>query len=115
MNLNLVNEITKSQLRTDIPDIRTGMTVRVHVKIQEGDKTRIQVFEGVVIGLTGSGIGKTFTVRKMSNGVGVERTFPVNSPIMDKVEVVRRGKIRRSKLYYLRGRSGKASRIEEKR
>ena len=115
MNLGLVKKITDSQLRTDVPDLRTGMTVKVHVKIQEGDKFRIQVFEGVVIGLTGSGIAKTFTVRKISNGVGVERTFPVHTPIIDKIEVVRRGKVRRGKLYYLRGRSGKASRIEEKR
>ena len=115
MNLNLVKEITKSQMRNDIPDLRTGCTARVHVKIKEGDKTRIQVYEGVVIGMTGSGIAKTFTVRKMSSGVGVERTFPVHSPIIDKIEVVRYGKVRRSKLYYLRGRSGKASRSEEKR
>ena len=115
MNLGLVKEITKSQMRNDVPDLRTGCTVRVHVKIQEGGKTRIQVYEGIVIGMTGSGIAKTFTVRKMSSSVGVERTFPVHSPIIDKIEVVRYGKVRRSKLYYLRGRSGKASRIVEKR
>ena len=115
MNLAVVDEITKTQLRNDVPDFRTGSTVKVHVKIKEGDKTRIQVYEGVVIGTTGTGIAKTFTVRKISNGIGVERTFPVNSPIIDKIEVVRHGKVRRSKLYYLRGRSGKASRIEEKR
>ena len=115
MKLSVLNEITKTQLRNDVPDFRTGSTVRVHVKIKEGDKTRIQNFEGVVIGTTGTGIAKTFTVRKISNGVGVERTFPVNSPIIDRIELVRHGKVRRSKLYYLRGRSGKASRIEEKR
>ncbi len=115
MKLNLVDEITKSQLRTDVPELRPGMTVKVHVKIQEGGKTRIQVFEGVVIALNGRGIGATFTVRKMSNGIGVERTFPVNSPIIEKIEVSRVGKVRRAKLFYLRGRSGKASRIEEKR
>ena len=115
MNLGLVKEITNAQLRNDVPELRSGSTVRVHVKIQEGDKTRIQVYEGVVIGTNGSGIAKTFTVRKMSSGIGVERTFPVHSPIIDKIELVRRGKVRRSKLYYLRGRSGKASRIEEKR
>jgi len=115
MNLGLVDQITKSQLRDDVPELRSGQTVRVHVKIQEGDKSRIQIFEGVVIGTTGSGIAKTVTVRKMSNGVGVERVFPVHSPIVDKFEVVRVGKVRRSKLYYLRGRSGKKSRIEEKR
>ncbi len=115
MNLNVVDEITKSQLRNDIPYFTTGCTVKVHVKIKEGDKSRIQIFEGVVIGFTGKGIARTFTVRKISNGVGVERTFPINSPIIDKIEVVRFGKVRRGKLYYLRGRSGKASRIEEKR
>jgi large subunit ribosomal protein L19 len=115
MNLGLVNEIAKSQIRSDIPALRTGQTVRVSVKIQEGDKTRIQVYEGVVTGVKGRGISKTFTVRKVSNGIGVERIFPVNSPIIDKVEVVRQGKVRRSRLYYLRDRSGKSSRIEEKR
>lgn len=115
MNLNLVEEITKEQLRKDVPYFTTGCTVKVHVMIKEGEKTRIQVFEGVVIGTNGQGIGKTFTVRKMSNGIGVERTFPVNSPIISKIEVVRFGKVRRGKLFYLRGRSGKASRIVEKR
>lgn len=115
MNLNVVDQITKSQLRPDVPELRPGMTVKVSVKIKEGDKTRIQVFEGVVIAMNGHGIGATFTVRKMSNGIGVERTFPVNSPIIDKIEVARVGKVRRAKLFYLRGRSGKASRIEEKR
>lgn len=115
MKLDLVNQITKTQIRNDIPYFQTGCTVKVHVKIQEGDKTRIQVFEGVVIAINGKGISKTFTVRKMSSGIGVERTFPVNSPIIDKIEVVRFGKVRRAKLFYLRGRSGKASRIEEKR
>ncbi|MCF0111086.1 MAG: 50S ribosomal protein L19 [Erysipelotrichaceae bacterium] len=113
MNLGLVREITKSQLRDDIPDFRPGCTVKVYVQIKEGEKSRIQLFEGVVIARGGKGIGETFTVRKMSNGVGVERTFPVHSPVIDHVDVVRRGKVRRAKLYYLRGRSGKASRIEE--
>lgn len=113
MNLQLVNEVTKSQLRTDIPEFRSGCTVRVHVKIKEGDKSRIQVFEGLVIKRQGGGISETFTVRKISNQIGVERTFPVHSPIIDKIEVIRRGKVRRNKLYYLRGRSGKASRIKE--
>lgn len=113
--MNLVDKITNAQLRNDVPNIKTGATVRVSVKIQEGDKTRIQVYEGLVIGTTGTGIAKTFTVRKNSSGVGVERVFPVHSPIIDKIEVVRYGKVRRGKLYYLRGRSGKASRIEEKR
>lgn len=113
MNLNLVNEITKNQLRNDIPDFRPGCTVRVDVKIKEGEKSRIQAFEGLVIVKQGRGIGETFTVRKISSGVGVERTFPVHSPIIDKITVVRRGKVRRSKLFYLRGLSGKAARIKE--
>ncbi len=113
MNLGLVNEVTKNQLRTDIPEFRTGCTVRVHVRIKEGDKTRIQIFEGLVIVRQGGGISETFTVRKISNGVGVERTFPLHSPIIDKIEVVRRGKVRRNRLYYLRGLSGKAARIKE--
>ncbi|MEG0176908.1 50S ribosomal protein L19 [Anaerorhabdus sp.] len=113
MNLNLVNEITKTQLRTDIPEFRPGCTVRVDVRIKEGDKSRIQAFEGLVIVKQGSGIGETFTVRKISSGVGVERTFPIHSPIIDKITVVRKGKVRRSKLFYLRGLSGKAARIKE--
>lgn len=113
MNLNLVNEVTKSQLKSDIPEFRSGCTVKVHVKIKEGDKSRIQVFEGLVISKKGGGISETFTVRKISNQIGVERTFPVHSPIIDKIEVVRKGKVRRNKLFYLRGLSGKASRIKE--
>ena len=115
MNLNLVNEITKDQLKTDLPEIKAGMTVRVDVRIKEGDKSRIQAFEGVVIKVQGSGIGETFTVRKLSSGVGVERTFPMQSPVIDKVTVLRVGKVRRSKLYYLRSRSGKSARIKEVR
>ncbi len=115
MNLNLVNEITKDQLKTDLPEIKAGMTVRVDVRIKEGDKYRIQAFEGVVIKVQGSGIGETFTVRKLSSGVGVERTFPMHSPVIDKVTVLRVGKVRRSKLYYLRSRSGKSARIKEVR
>lgn len=115
MNLNLVNEITKDQLKTDLPEIKAGMTVRVDVRIKEGDKSRIQAFEGVVIKVQGSGIGETFTVRKLSSGVGVERTFPMHSPVIDKVAVLRVGKVRRSKLYYLRSRSGKSARIKEVR
>lgn len=115
MNLNLVNEIGKSQLRKDIPDFRSGSTVRVHVQIKEGDKSRIQVFEGVVTERKGGGIGETFTVRKISNGVGVERKFPLHSPIIDKIEVVRHGKVRRNKLRYLRNRSGKSARLKEVR
>ena len=113
MNLNLLKEVTATQLRTDVPAFRSGSTVKVHVKIKEGDKSRIQIFEGLVIARQGGGITDMFIVRKISNGVGVERTFPVHSPIIDKIEVVRHGKVRRNKLFYLRGLSGKASRIKE--
>ena len=115
MNLNLVNEITKSQMRNDLPEIKAGMTIRVDVKIKEGNKERIQAFEGIVIKVQGSGIGETFTVRKLSSGVGVERTFPITSPLIDKITVIRVGKVRRAKLYYLRSRSGKSARIKEVR
>lgn len=113
MNLNLVNEITKDQMKTDLPELRAGLTVRVDVKIKEGDKSRIQAFEGIIIRVQGSGIGETFTVRKISSGVGVERTFPVHSPLIDKITIIRKGKVRRARLYYLRGRSGKSARIKE--
>ena len=110
---HIIQEITKEQLRTDLPAFRPGDTVRVHVKVTEGSRERIQVFEGVVIKRRGGGISETFTVRKISYGVGVERTFPVHSPKIDKLEVVRRGKVRRAKLYYLRNLRGKAARIKE--
>lgn len=110
---NVIHEITKEQLKTDLPTFRPGDTVRVHVKVIEGSRERIQVFEGTVIKRRGSGISETFTVRKISYGVGVERTFPVHSPKVAKLEVTRRGKVRRAKLYYLRDRSGKAARIKE--
>ncbi len=113
MNLGLVNEITKEQMKTDLPDLRPGQTVRVDVMIKEGDKSRIQAYEGVVVKIQGSGIGQTFTVRKISSGVGVERTFPVHSPIIDKITIIRRGKVRRAKLFYLRNRSGKSAKIKE--
>ncbi len=113
MNLQLVNEITKKQLRTDIPQFKAGDTLKVFVKIREGDKERIQLFEGVCIARRGSGIGETFTVRKMSYQVGVERTFPVHTPIIDSIEVAKIGKVRRAKLNYLRGLTGKAARIKE--
>ena len=115
MNLGLVNEITKSQMKTDLPELRPGQTVRVDVNIKEGDKSRIQAYEGTVVKIQGSGIGKTFTVRKLSSGVGVERTFPVHSPIVDKVTVLRQGKVRRAKLYYLRNRAGKSAKLKEER
>ena len=111
----LVAEITASQLRDDLPDFRPGDSVKVHVKVVEGSRSRIQVFAGVVIARTGRGVGEAFTVRKVSFGTGVERTFPLHSPIIDKVEVERRGDVRRVKLYYLRGLHGKAAKIKEKR
>lgn len=115
MDLSLVEKITKSQLRNDIPDFKSGDTVRVHVRIKEGQKTRIQVYEGVVVDRSNGGIGATFTVRKISSGVGVQRTFPVHSPIIEKIEVTRYGKVRRANLSYLKGRSAKNSRIKEDR
>lgn len=102
-------------MRSDLPEFRSGDTLRVHVKVSEGDKQRIQVFQGVVIARRGTGTGESFTVRKMSGGIGVERVFPIHSPVLDKIEVVRRGRVRRAKLYYLRGLRGKAARIEERR
>jgi large subunit ribosomal protein L19 len=113
MNMQLVDEITKSQLRSDVPTFKPGDTLKVYVKIQEGNKTRLQLFEGVCIARKGKGIGETFTVRKISYQVGVERVFPVHSPIIDHIEVARVGKVRRAKLHYLRGLSGKAARIKE--
>ena len=109
----LIEEITKEQLRTDLPSFRPGDTVRVHVSIVEGTRERIQIFEGVVIKRRGGGISETFTVRKVSYGVGVERTFPVHTPKIAKLEVIRRGKVRRAKLYYLRNLRGKKARIKE--
>jgi len=109
----IISEITKEQLRTDLPAFRPGDTVKVHVKVVEGTRERIQLFEGVVIKRRGGGISETFTVRKISYGVGVERTFPVHTPKIAKLEVVRKGKVRRAKLYYLRNLRGKAARIKE--
>ena len=110
---NIITEITKDQLRTDLPTFRPGDTVRVHVKVVEGTRERIQVYEGVVISRRGGGISESFTVRKISYGVGVERTFPVHTPKIAQLEVTRRGKVRRAKLYYLRDLRGKAARIKE--
>jgi large subunit ribosomal protein L19 len=112
---NIISEITKEQLRTDLPAFRPGDTVRVHVKVVEGTRERIQLFEGIVIKRRGGGISESFTVRKISYGVGVERTFPVHTPKIAKLEVVRYGKVRRAKLYYLRELRGKAARIKELR
>ena len=111
----LINKIRKEQLRDDIPEFRAGDTVRVHAKVVEGNRERIQMFEGVVIKRHGSGISATYTVRKISNGIGVERTFPLHSPRVAKIDVVRYGRVRRAKLYYLRALHGKAARIKEDR
>ncbi|MBM7647152.1 large subunit ribosomal protein L19 [Bacillus ectoiniformans] len=109
----LIQELTQEQLRSDLPAFRPGDTVRVHVKVVEGTRERIQLFEGVVIKRRGGGISETFTVRKISYGVGVERTFPLHTPKIAQLDVVRRGKVRRAKLYYLRNLRGKAARIKE--
>ncbi|HLR89046.1 MAG TPA: 50S ribosomal protein L19 [Atopostipes sp.] len=111
----LIESITNEQLRTDLPDFNAGDTVRVHARIVEGDRERIQIFEGVVIKRRGAGISETYTVRKISNGVGVERTFPLHTPRVAEIEVTRRGRVRRAKLYYLRSRHGRAARITERR
>lgn len=113
--MNLIKAIEQEQVRSDRPDFSAGDTVRVHVKVVEGANERIQIFEGVVLRKMGGGVQENFTVRKMSQGVGVERTFPVNSPRIDKIEVIRHGKVRRARLYYLRERSGRAARIKERR
>ncbi|SMH68225.1 ribosomal protein L19 [Latilactobacillus curvatus] len=109
----LIQEITKAQLRSDIPDFRPGDNVRVHVRVVEGTRERIQLFEGVVIKRHGVGVSETYTVRKISSGVGVERTFPLHSPRVAQIEVTRHGRVRRAKLYYLRALRGKAARIKE--
>jgi large subunit ribosomal protein L19 len=113
--MNTVDQVEAGYLRDDIPDIAAGDTVRVHVRVVEGGRERIQVFEGVVIARSGGGVRETITVRKVSFGIGVERIFPIHAPIVQKFEVIRRGKVRRAKLYYLRDRVGKATRIKEKR
>jgi len=113
--MEVIKQLEREQMRLDMPDFSPGDTVRVHVKISEGDKERIQVFQGVVIARRKGGINASFTVRKVSYGVGVERNFPLHSPIIDKVEIVTRGRVRRAKIYYLRKLRGKAARIREKR
>ena len=112
MNNNLVNEITKSQLRKDIPEFSSGDTINVYVRIIENGKQRVQLFQGVVIARRGGGVSETFIVRKMSGNIGVERTFPLHSPTISKIEVVKRGKVRRNKIFYIRERSGKSARIK---
>lgn len=112
--MDLIKAIEQEQLKTDIPALEVGDYVKVHIKVTEGSKERIQVFEGTVIGLKGSGVKETFTVRRISYGVGVEKIFPVHSPRIDHIEVVRKGMIRRAKLYYLRDRVGKASKVKQR-
>lgn len=113
--MDLMKVVKQNYLKKDVPPFRSGDTVRVHVKVVEGGRERTQVFEGTVIRRRGSGLNETFTVRRISYGVGVERTFPVHSPRLEKIEVVRRGRVRRARLYYLRGRVGKAARIRERK
>ena len=113
--MNIISVLEQEQLRNDIPDFRPGDTVKVHVKVVEGNRERVQIFEGVVIGRQNGGVRETFTVRRVSYGIGVERTFLVHSPRLAKIEVVRHGVVRRAKLHYLRGLTGKAARIRERR
>lgn len=113
--MDTLNLVTANQLKTDLPEFRSGDSVAVHVKIREGEKERVQVFQGTVLQIKGTGINKSFTVRKISNGVGVERIFPMHSPSIDKVETVRHGRVRRSRIYYLRDLKGKAARIRERK
>jgi large subunit ribosomal protein L19 len=112
---DILLEVEKPTMKTDVPAFSPGDAVRVHVKVREGEKERIQIFAGVVIARRGGGSRETFTVRKVSSGIGVERVFPLHSPVVERIEVERKGSVRRAKLYYLRGRKGKAARIEEKR
>jgi large subunit ribosomal protein L19 len=113
--MKTLDALDAASLKDGIPDFRPGDTVKVHVKVVEGNKTRVQVFQGVVIARSGSGVGETYTVRKVSYGVGVERTFPVHTPIVERIEVVTRGDVRRAKLYYLRDLRGKKAKIRERR
>lgn len=113
--MDKIDTLLEGELKSDIPDFEAGDTIAVHTKVKEGDKERIQVFEGVVLKRKGGGINQTFTVRKISNGIGVERVFPLHSPSIDKIEKLKSGKVRRAKLYYLRNLKGKAARIAEKR
>ena len=112
--MDLLREATQEYLKSDIPDFRAGDTVKVHVRLKEGEKERIQIFEGLVISRKHGGVAETFTVRKISSGIGVERTFPLHTPSIAKIEVGRRGRVRRAKLYYIRGLRGKAARIKER-
>ena len=113
--MHTLDAVDSVSLKTDVPDFRAGDTLKVHVRVIEGNKSRVQVFQGVVIRRSGGGVRETFTVRKVSYGVGVERTFPVHSPVIEQIDVVTRGDVRRAKLYYLRDRRGKAAKIKERR
>jgi large subunit ribosomal protein L19 len=112
---NIIRGVESSQIRDDYPEFRAGDTVKVHFQVLEGEKTRVQIFQGTVISRRGGGVSETFTVRKISGGVSVERVFPLNTPLIEKIEVTRTGKVRRSKLFFLRNKTGKAARIKEKR
>jgi len=112
--LEIIRQIESEQIRTDLPDFHVGDTVKVHIKISEGNKERVQVFEGTVLKRQNGGLRETFTVRRVASGVGVEKTFPVNAPVIEKIEIVRLGKVRRAKLFYLRDRVGKAAKVKER-
>jgi len=112
--MDIIKDITETQIRTDLPELKIGDTVKVYFKVREGTRERVQMFEGTIIKKRGAGISETFTVRRISYGVGVERVFPVNSPKIDKIQISRTGKVRRAKLYYLRDRVGKATKVKEK-
>ena len=112
--MDIIKSITEEQIRTDLPELKIGDTVKVYFKVREGSRERVQMFEGTIIKKRGTGLSETFTVRRISYGVGVERVFPVNSPKIDKIEISRTGKVRRAKLYYLRDRVGKATKVKEK-
>jgi large subunit ribosomal protein L19 len=112
--LDIIRAIEAEQLRTDLPEFNVGDTVKVHIKIKEGNKERVQIFEGTVLKIQNGGARETFTVRRFASGVGVEKTFPINTPVIEKIDVVRRGKVRRAKLFYLRDRVGKAAKVKER-
>lgn len=111
--MNVIDSITQEYMKKDIPDFNIGDTVKVHVKIKEGNRERIQIFEGFVLKRQNGGIGETFTVRRISSGIGVEKTFPIHSPWVEKIELVRKGEVRRARLHYMRGRTGKAAKIKQ--
>jgi len=112
--MDLIKALTNEQRKSEVPELNIGDTVRIHNRIKEGNKERIQMFEGTIIAIKGSGISESFTVRRVSYGIGVEKTFPVHSPNVEKVDIIRSGKVRRAKLYYLRGRAGKSAKVKEK-